>query len=121
MRFRPATVLLALLPTAVSGCSRSSASHPTVLNIWSGPKGTEERAFNKLCRRFETEHPGVMVRNLGSLLEDKLIRAIVAGAPPDLAYLYGTSDLGPLAANGALTELDDYFAAAGLKEDMFLP
>src|SRR2546429_8848932 len=82
--------------------------HPTetALSIWSGPGGVEEEAFLKLCRRFEIEHPGVRVHNLGKLLEDKLIRAIVAGAPPDLAYLFGTSDVGPLAANGALLQLD---------------
>src|SRR6266849_5266629 len=102
------TPFFLLFPILWTGCSRSAASRPVTLNIWSAPKGVEEKAFNSLCRRFEREHPGVSVRNLGSLVEDKLIRAIVAGAPPDSAYLYGTSDLGPLAANRALTQLDGY-------------
>src|SRR5205807_2914341 len=119
-RLSSISALVCLLPL-LHGCGRAGGDEPVTVTIWSAPKGVEEAGFKRLCARFEKEHSGIRVRNTGSLQEDKLIRAIVAGAPPDLAYLYGTSDLGPLAANHALVPLDERFNRAGLREDLFLP
>jgi ABC-type glycerol-3-phosphate transport system substrate-binding protein len=106
--------------TVQAGC-RHATNSTVELVIWSAPTGGEEQGFLRLCRRFESQHPGVRVRNVGAMAEDKLVRAIVAAAPPDMAYLYGTSYLGPLAANGALLPLDADFARSGLYETDFLP
>ncbi len=110
--------LSVVLLTTLPGCVRST-EHVT-LTIWSAPTGVEEKAFVTLCRRFDLEHPDIRIHNVGSLREENLIRAIVAACPPDLAYIYGTSDLGPLAANGAVTPLDGAFKASGLTESDFL-
>ncbi|HLV79368.1 MAG TPA: extracellular solute-binding protein, partial [Chthonomonadaceae bacterium] len=91
------------------------------LDIWSAPTGEEERGFLHLCRRFEAEHPGVIVHNVGASNMEKLVRAIVAGAPPDLAYIYDTTAVGPLGANSAIRRLDADFARSGLRESDFLP
>jgi multiple sugar transport system substrate-binding protein len=113
-----AAVCLPVLP----GCRRAEArAEKTVLVIWSSPTGPEEQGFEHLCRRFEQEHPGVIVRNTGGLQEPQFIRAIVAGVPPDLAYLYNGVSLGALAANGAVLPLDSYFARSHLREADFLP
>lgn len=100
------------------GCGRTDTR--TNLTIWSAPKGVEEQGLLRLIKRFEGEHPNIAIHNVGGLEEPKLLRAIVAGAPPDLAYLYGTSDVGPLAANGGLTSLDRYYQAAGYNDGQFL-
>src|SRR5690242_4003795 len=104
----------AALSLSLFGCARQEGR--VTLTIWSAPKGVEEQGFLKLIHRFEDEHPTIVVHNLGGLEEQKLLRAIVAGAPPDLAYIYGTSDVGPLAGNGGLTVLDRYYRASGLKD-----
>src|SRR5690348_9671841 len=119
-RLRPLlTSLLAWL--LLAGCSPHRRAGTVTLTIWSAPMGVEEKAFLKLYRRFEREHPGIVIRNLGGLKEDRLVRAIIAGAPPDLAYLYNTVMCGPLAANPAVQPLDAYFARSGLRESDFLP
>lgn len=119
-------ILLALavigMAAPQTGCGRASAVRgPVELVIWSAPTGVEEQGFLRLCRRFEAEHPGVLVRNVGASNEVKLVRAIVAGSPPDLAYLYNTIAIGPLAANSALRPLDADFARSRLRESDFLP
>jgi multiple sugar transport system substrate-binding protein len=106
---------------SLCGCKPSGSRQPVELNIWSAPSGYEEQNFQRLCRRFEREHPGVKIRNVGALKQDTLTRAIVAGVPPDLAYLYNMPALGPLAANGAIMTLDDRFKKAGFQESQFLP
>ena len=104
------------------GCSRSGAEKGQVeLVVWSAPTGPEEKGFLRLCRRFEQEHPSIKVHNVGASTEEKLVRAIVAATPPDLAYIYGTTTLGPLAAHSALQPLNTFFARSGLKESDFLP
>lgn len=89
--------------------------------VWANPTGPEEEAFKELCRRFQASHPNVALRITGGVDPIRLIRAIVAGAPPDLAYLYGPQPVGPLAANHAVRPLDTYFRQAGFKETDFLP
>lgn len=102
------------------GCARDSPRRIT-LTIWSAPTGVEEKSFKRLCARFEREHPDIAIHNVGGSNEEKLIRAVVAGVPPDLAYIYGPSIVGPMAANHAVMTLDGYFRRDGLRETDFLP
>src|SRR5262249_39675993 len=88
-------IWICCLGALLSGCKRQE-QRETELVIWSNPSGVEEQAFLRMCRRFEQEHPSIRVRNVGRSDETKLIRAIVAAAPPDLAYIYGTELVGPL-------------------------
>lgn len=114
--------MFALFSLLLSGCAPMADRRPTQeLMLWSAPVGPDEQAFVRLCRRFEREHPGVVVHNEGGLKAEKLIRAIVAGAPPDLAYLYNIPALGPLAANASVLPIDTYFDHSGLHESDFLP
>lgn len=111
-----------LLALTLPGCRLLMPERNTTeLTIWSAPTGPEEQGFIRLCHRFEREHPGVTVRNVGATSPDELIRAIVANAAPDLAYLYGPAALGPLAANHGVVPLDSWFDRAGLRDTDFLP
>lgn len=116
-----------LIPFAVAlllcfpGCSRIHPSQKEVLTIWSAPTGLEEQSFKKLCARFEREHPQITIKHMGGLTQEKLESAIVAGCPPDLAYIYNIVGIAPMAANGALVSLDSYFQRSGLHEKDFLP
>jgi multiple sugar transport system substrate-binding protein len=117
-----------LFPLLAAGCARGGATtpaeagrRPVTLTIWSSPTGVEERAFERLLRWYEAGHPGVRIRNRGATQEDQVTRAIVAGVPPDLCYIYGTAVVGPLAAQGAMRSLDAYFAESGLRRADYLP
>ena len=121
LRLAPFRLLLSAFCLLAAGCGRAPDAGKTTLTIWSAPRGMEERAFLKLIERFEREHPDIQVHNLGGITEDKLVRAMIAGAPPDLAYLYNIVMVGPLAANHAAQPLDSWFRQSGLRDEHFLP
>jgi multiple sugar transport system substrate-binding protein len=81
--------------------------------------GDEEGFFRQALDAYEKSHPTVRIENLGSVDDTKAIRAIVAGAPPDLITLRDPAILGVMAANGAIQPLDARFRAAGLDEKAF--
>jgi multiple sugar transport system substrate-binding protein len=81
--------------------------------------GDEEKVFQKVVEEYNRTHPSVYLENLGSVDDNKTVRALVAGAPPDLFTVADPSSLGALAANDALLPLDDLFARSGLKESDF--
>jgi multiple sugar transport system substrate-binding protein len=92
------------------------------VEIWSGWTGNEARAFQRQVDRFNATHPRVLVENLGGVQDDtKTIRAITAGVPPDLFFLWNPTNLGPLVSNDALLPLDSLFGPGKLREDQFLP
>lgn len=117
-------LLFSLTPSllgGLAGCAPHEAPGVTTLELWAAPTGGDEKAFRVLCGEFERAHPSIRLHVSGGLKEEKLVRAIVAGAPPDLAYLYNPVMVGPLAANHAVRPLDDFYRAAGFRDDDFLP
>lgn len=92
------------------------------LTVWSMWSGQEEKNFRAVLDRYEQLHPGIVVENLGAVNDDtKTVRAIVAGTPPDLFTLADALYLGPLAANGAVYEMDRWFRDSGLRQEDFVP
>lgn len=120
---RLAIVIVAItLTLALLGCAgKRHRGHVRVtLAFWSMWSGPEERNFLDVLRRYEETHPGIVIENLGAIRDDtKTVRAIVAGVPPDLFTLSDPLYLGPLAANGALHAMDDWFRESGLSEEDF--
>src|SRR5580704_15774855 len=59
-----------------TGCRQAAAGRGNrELVIWANPSGVEEEAFQRVCRRFEGEHPGVRVRLTGGVDSTRLTRA----------------------------------------------
>lgn len=115
-----AALLFFLLP----GCTFRSRPplEPIHVSVWTMWTGAEEQNFLRVCRRYEELHPGIQIDNLGAVNDDnKTIRAIVAGVPPDLFTLSDNLYLGPMAANGALTCLDERFRRSGFNDKEFVP
>lgn len=118
---RGATLIAAaFLACLIPGCGHKPETPKVRLAFWSMWSGSEERSFLKVLRRYEETHPDIVIDNLGAIRDDtKTVRAIVAGVPPDLFTLADPLYLGPLAANGALYELDTLFRDSGLSEADF--
>ncbi len=117
-------LIVGAVSAAVGGCGpqTTTPSGPTVVKLWSGWTGKEGQAFQRLVDSYNTEQSRVWVDNLGGVNDDtKTIRAIVAGDPPDLAFLWNPANLGPLAYNGALTQLDSYMDTSRLKRRELTP
>jgi len=98
-----------------AGCTKNPPTQRG-LRVWSMWGGDEETVFRNVLRAYDPT-----IENLPSVADDKTIRALVAGAPPDLFTLKDPSALGALAANQALQPLDELFVAAGLKDADFTP
>ncbi|NIR00161.1 MAG: extracellular solute-binding protein, partial [Gemmatimonadales bacterium] len=108
---RHAVWVLALL---LVGCGGRRDSRPDEVEItlftWTRPG---ELAINQeLCERFEVEHPGIrveVVNEPGDRAMDKLQAMVAAGNPPDVMSIHGAF-FTPLAAKGALLDLDPLIA-----------
>src|SRR5437870_4551349 len=102
-RHRIARRMVCLLMAAVgvvaplNGCGRSAGDPPgTVrMTIWSGWSGQEEKFFQQVLDRYHELHPNIIIENLGAVNDDnKTVRAIVAGAPPDVFTIWNLFYLG---------------------------
>ncbi|HXG24920.1 MAG TPA: ABC transporter substrate-binding protein [Chthonomonadales bacterium] len=117
-------LLVAVACATLNGCRRGSADpKPKIrLSFWSMWSGAEEKNFERVLARYEELNPHIEIENLGSIRDDtKTIRAIVAGVPPDIFTLADPLYLGPLAANGAIYCMDEWFRKAGFREEDFVP
>ena len=103
---------------SLTGCSSTPSDKLRIWSMWSGDEG---KFFLDTLREFEKAHPGIQCENLGAVDDQKSVRAIVAGAPPDLLTLKDPLFLGTLAANDALEPLDSFLSDAGLTEADFAP
>lgn len=115
---------LGLVAAGLSGCGRSlppEAKGRTVLRVWSMWSGDEEKVFQGVVDHYNRIQTKVWLQNLGAVEDTKIIRAVVAGAPPDFFTLREPGYLAPLAANDALLPLDEWFHESGLREEDFLP
>jgi ABC-type glycerol-3-phosphate transport system substrate-binding protein len=101
-----------------NGCASKSSDKLCIWSMWAGDEG---KFFLDTLREFERAHPGIQCENLGAVDDQKSVRAIVAGAPPDLLTLKDPLFLGTLAANDAFEPLDSFLSDIGLTEADFAP
>jgi multiple sugar transport system substrate-binding protein len=123
-RFGVSSLLATLAMVLLPGCGLNKDNHvagPVHVEVWSMWAGDEEHDFEDVLAYYNKTHPGVVLENLGAVDDAKTIRAVIAGAPPDLCTLAEPSDLGALAANNAIEPLDQRFRASGLKENDYTP
>src|SRR5579863_8658152 len=93
-----ATALCALATTAVTvlaacGSGSVATGDSKSIQIWEGYTGVEAKVFAKMIAGDEKSHPGVKVSTLYVNSDDTLQLlqpAVAGGAPPDIAYLYGS-------------------------------
>lgn len=115
---------LGLGAAILSGCSvqrAPSVQGRTVVRVWSMWAGDEERVFQGVVDYYNRVQKKVYLQNLGAAADDKILRAVTAGAPPDFFTLREPGYLAPLAANGALLPLDEWFQSAGFHAADFVP
>jgi ABC-type glycerol-3-phosphate transport system substrate-binding protein len=124
MRVRIAgAVAGALLVALACGCGvRAKKATRLHVVVWSGWVGVEEEAFERMVSMFNASQDRYQFQNFSTVEEDtRIFRAITAGTPPDLFFLWNTSYIGALAANGAIQPLDGLLRKWGLREDDFVP
>jgi multiple sugar transport system substrate-binding protein len=111
-----------LAAAALCGCARDRTPPGRVeVDVWSGWTGAEGASFQSLVDEFNRTHPTIFVHNLGGVTDStKIVRAITAGAPPDIFTIWNAADVGPMAHYGAISDLSAPFRASGLTPAAFV-
>ncbi|MDM5336641.1 sugar ABC transporter substrate-binding protein [Fictibacillus enclensis] len=119
-------ILLLTISALLSGCSggeKASSDGKVTLNFWSAisPGTEEERKTNELIKKFEKEHPNIIIKTqviTYDMLHDKLVAAISANDAPDLSW--GLSEwFGELNQMGALQDLTPYINKWKDKDEIY--
>ncbi len=100
---------------ALAGCGRRprETNRPTTVTLFTWTRPAELAVNQELCAQFEAEYPGIRVEIInepGARAMDKLQAMIAAGNPPDVMSIHGAFFI-PLAAKGALLDLDPFIAS----------
>ena len=106
-------VSTALLAAGCGGGPRAGApGEPVEITLFTWTRPGELAVNQQLCAEFEAEHPGLRVEIInepGDRAMDKLQAMVAAGEAPDVMSIHGAYFI-PLAANGALLDLDPLIA-----------
>ena len=110
MRFLPLVVILLGLALAGCGGGQTSGTEPVQITLFTWTRPAEFAANQDLCMQFEAAHPNIrveIVNEPGDRAMEKLQQMVAAGNPPDVMSIHGAYFI-PLAANGALLDLDPF-------------
>ncbi|UCH33597.1 MAG: ABC transporter substrate-binding protein [Armatimonadota bacterium] len=124
MRSRIASGLAILLVLLLPGCAYRAKvpAERTHVIVWSGWVGIEQEAFEHAVDMFNASQDRYYLENRSTVEDDtRIFRAITAGTPPDFFFLWRTSYIGALAANGAVRPLDEFMQGSRIREDDFIP
>jgi multiple sugar transport system substrate-binding protein len=112
--------------SALPGCGPANPGKTregrTILSIWSGWTGKEKDIFDAVVKAFNESQNQYELRNMSIEGDDtKTIRALTAGVPPDLFFVWEPAYVGQLAANNAIVPLDGLLARSDLPLKDFIP
>jgi len=113
-----AVLALGLLLTGASVAMPTRAvgsASPKELKFWLAWTDTPViHAFNGLIDDYNRTHSSVHWTVVPAVAQDKLVASITAANPPDAASLITTVDIGSLASNGAVVDLQPFIARSHL-------
>jgi multiple sugar transport system substrate-binding protein len=104
-----------------SGASAEKPLAPATVTLWVGFTGRELKIMKRVVAGFERAHPGVKVKTVGGISDDKIVASIRGGNAPDIAQSFSTDNTGSFCASGAWTDLGPRMQAVGLKASAFPP
>jgi multiple sugar transport system substrate-binding protein len=96
LRVAASCALAITVVTGLAACgsgSTAAGGDGKSIQIWEGYTGVEAKVFAKMVAQYEKSHPGVKVSTLYVNSDNTLQKvqtAVAGGAPPDIAYLYGS-------------------------------
>jgi multiple sugar transport system substrate-binding protein len=94
---------------------------PATVTLWVGFTQRELRVFKDTVKGFESANPGVKVRVVGGINDDKIIAASRGGKAPDVAQSFSADNSGAFCGSGAWVDLKPYLERDGIKDTIFPP
>ena len=105
-------------PSAVD----TESHEPVTLTITGEWTGEECARWKEIFPAFEAEYPWATVEPICNVNDDKMIKQINAGNPPDVAQSFGVDNVGLFCNSGAWVDLNPYIQGPdGIDMSMFPP
>jgi multiple sugar transport system substrate-binding protein len=102
---------------STSGGGKASGA----ITFWVGFSDRELGVVKKVVKAFEQSHPGITVKVVGGISDDKIIASIRGGHAPDAVQSFTADNTGAFCNSGGWIDLKDYMARDKLDESMFPP
>ena len=99
---------------------RRSSTRPTSRCGSASPQ-RELGVFKDAVKDFEALHPGVKVRVVGGINDDKIIAASRGGKAPDVAQSFTADNSGAFCGSGAWVDLKPYLERDKISDTIFPP
>jgi multiple sugar transport system substrate-binding protein len=94
---------------------------PANITLWVGFTDRELGVFKSAVKDFEALHPGVKVRVVGGISDDKIIAASRGGKAPDVAQSFTADNSGAFCGSGAWVDLKPYLERDKISDTIFPP
>jgi multiple sugar transport system substrate-binding protein len=101
--------------------SKPAKLDPADITLWVGFTQRELKVFKDTVKGFEKQNPGVKVRVVGGINDDKIIAASRGGKAPDVAQSFTADNSGAFCGSGAWVDLKPYMQRDGVKDTIFPP
>jgi len=92
---------------------------PAEVTLWVGFTNRELDVFKDTVKMFEAKNPGVTVKVVGGINDDKIIAASRGGKAPDVAQSFSADNSGAFCSSGAWLDLAPYMERDGISDDIF--
>ena len=101
--------------------SKPAKLDPADITLWVGFTQRELKVFKDTVKEFEALNPGVKVRVVGGINDDKIIAASRGGKAPDVAQSFSADNSGAFCGSGAWVDLKPYIKRDGINDTIFPP
>jgi multiple sugar transport system substrate-binding protein len=101
--------------------AKAAKLEPAEITLWVGFTQRELRVFKDAVKGFEAKNPGVTVKVVGGINDDKIIAASRGGKAPDVAQSFSADNAGAFCGSGAWIDLASYMKRDGISESIFPP
>src|ERR1700754_612531 len=105
--------------TSAGAGSAEKPLAPATVTLWVGFTARELKIIKGVVAGFERAHPGVKVKTVGGISDDKIVASIRGGNAPDIAQSFSTDNTGSFCSSGAWTDLGPRMKGDGLSMSMF--
>jgi multiple sugar transport system substrate-binding protein len=94
---------------------------PADITLWVGFTQRELKVFKDAVKLFEQKNPGVNVKVVGGINDDKIVAASRGGKAPDVAQSFSADNSGAFCSSGAWIDLKPYMERDGISDEIFPP
>lgn len=105
--------------SAVQTLNPSASHEPVTLQFWSDYSGREWKEYSAVFTRFHELYPWITVNSVPHEGDEKVIKAITAGNPPDVALSFSPDSIGKFCSSGAFTNLNPLIQQDGFDLTQF--